>query len=259
MFEEACRKNRESIYFVDGSTQISSSQQTHDLGSGFMIAPGILATVRHLVHEHRKINNPVHKEFHVIRTPVIGQPGNNFESAKIIAEDALSDIALLEISKPKSSDCIFLESNLVGIGTSCGSYGFPLAQAIQTPQGVNWVLIERFQGSNISSFHKHTYFERNAPSDAYEIDSLMYNGSSGCPAFLTNSKVVGMQSQSFLGPSPSALVKQPTLHLKGARKIKGGAPPEKVDENDTRLAISILVPSVDIIKLANDNGIKIME
>jgi hypothetical protein len=257
MFQEACRKNRESIYFVVGSTPISSTQQTHDLGSGFMVAPGILATVRHLVHKHGKINNPVHKEFHILRTPEIGQPGNNFKSAKIIAEDAVSDIALLEISNPNSSDCILLDSNLVGIGTSCGSYGFPLAQAIQTPQGVNWQLIERFQGSNISSFHKHAYFEGNAPSDAYEIDSLMYNGSSGCPAFLTNSKVVGMQSQSFLGPSPAASAKQPTLSLKGARKIKGGVPPKKVDENDTRLAISILVPSVDIIKLVKDNGIRI--
>ena len=46
LFQEACRKNRESIYFVVGNTQ-----QICDAGSGFMIAPGILATVRHLIHK----------------------------------------------------------------------------------------------------------------------------------------------------------------------------------------------------------------
>jgi hypothetical protein len=257
MFQEACRNNRESIYFVVGSTQISGTQQITDSGSGFMIAPRILATVRHLVHKQSDIKNPVHKEFHVIRTPLIGQSGNNFESAKIIAEDAVSDIALLEISNPKSSDCLILEPNQVAIGTSCGSYGFPLAEFIQTPQEQSWRLIERFQGSNISSFHKHEFFKENGLSDAYEIDSLMYNGSSGCPTFLTNSKVIGMQSQSFLGPSPSDSAKKPISNLKGVRKVKGGAPPQKAVVTDTRLAISILVPSMDIIKLATDNGINI--
>lgn len=257
MFQEACRKNRQSIYFVVGSTAISSAQQTNDMGSGFMIAPGILATVRHLIHKQGNLNNPIHKDFHVIRAPLIGQTGNNFESAKFIGEDAVRDIALFEISNAKSSECITLEPNQVAIGTSCGSYGFPLSEPIQTPQGPSWLLIERFQGSNISSFHKHVYFNGNAPSDAYEIDSLMYNGSSGCPAFLTNSKVIGMQSQSFLGPSPSNSAKQPPSNFKGARKMKGGTPPQKVVVNDTRLAISILVPSMDIINFANDNGINI--
>jgi hypothetical protein len=257
MFQEACKKNRESIYCIVGSTPISNNQQVNDTGSAFMIAPGILATVRHLVHKESNVKNPIHKEFHVFRAPEIGQPGKNFESAKFIAEYAVSDIALLEISNPQSSDCIILEPNRVAIGTSCGSYGFPLAEPIQTPQGLSWRLIERFQGSNISSFHKHDFFSENVPSDAYEIDSLMYNGSSGCPAFLTNSKVVGMQSQSFLGPSLSASAKQPISNLKSARKVKGGAPPKKAVVNDTRLAISILVPSMDIITLARDNGINI--
>ena len=85
----------------------------------------------------------------------------------------------------------------------------------------------------------------------------MYNGSSGCPAFLTNSKVAGMQSQSFMGPSPLASAKQPMINLKGARKLKRGVVPshQKAVVNDTRLAISILVPSMDIINLAKDNGI----
>jgi hypothetical protein len=69
----------------------------------------------------------------------------------------------------------------------------------------------------------------------------MYCGSSGCPGFLINSNVIGMQSRSLLGKSVVA---------SGKRAKKNAAP-------NTQLAISLWVPSMDIITFARNNGITV--
>jgi hypothetical protein len=236
MFKESCEKNREAIYGVRGFSQISKKEINNTLGSGFTIAPGILATVAHLVHVESNPQKPIHSNFEVIRSPDIGQ---NMESASFIAEDPIRDIALLKINTPRSTKFLTLEANRVPTGSSCGSLGFPLGEIDQTPQSVNISFIERFQGSYISAFH-----EENRPSggiEVYEIDSLMYCGSSGCPGFLPNSNVIGMQSRSLLGKSVVA---------SGKRANKNAAP-------NTQLAISLWVPSMDIITFARNNGITV--
>jgi S1-C subfamily serine protease len=235
MFKEACEKNRDSIYGVHGFSQISKKQISHSSGSGFTIAPGILATVAHFVHTDLNPDKPVHTKFEVIRSPDIGQP---MESASLIAEDPIRDIALFKIDSPRSTKFLTLEPNQVPKGTSCGSLGFPLSEIIQTPQGIIFNLIERFQGSYISAFQKNI-LPTGEIINFYEIDSLMYSGSSGCPGFLVNSKVIGMQSKSILGMS---LIKT-KMHA-----TKNIAP-------NTQLSISIWVTSMDIIKFAQDNSI----
>jgi S1-C subfamily serine protease len=237
MFKEACEKNREAIYGVRGFSIISKKEIRNELGSGFTIAPGILATVAHLTHVESNRQKPVHSKFEVIRSPDVGQ---KMESASFIAEDPIRDIALLKIDSPRSTKYLTLEPNRVPTGTSCGSLGFPLGEIIQTPQGLTISLIERFQGSYISAFHKQTLTPGN-DVDVYEIDSLMYNGSSGCPGFLMNSNVIGMQFQSLLG--------------RGVVKI--GKPAKKSATPNTQLAISSWVPSMDIITFARNKGITV--
>jgi len=235
MFKEACKINRDSIYGVHGFSLISKNQINHSTGSGFTIAPGIVATVAHLVHVESNPLKPLHSKFEVIRSPDIGQ---SMENATIIAEDPIKDIALLEITSPRSNKFLTLEPNKVPTGTSCGSLGFPLGGIIQTSKGDSFNLIERFQGSFISAFQQNIH-PSGEKFDLYEIDSLMYNGSSGCPGFLTNSNVIGMQSRSVLGNSPK---------ISNKHSSKKVAP-------DIQLSISLWVPSMDILKFAQHNGI----
>jgi len=244
MFKDACLKNREAIYGIRAFTQISKTQVVNATGSGFAISPEIIATVSHLVHIE---NDPkrIHASIEVIRSPDIGQP---MESATLIAEDPDHDIALLKINNSRSKEFLKLDPNKSPTGTSCGSIGFPLGEMIQNNSGkLGFNLLERFQGSYVSAFTKmHNWSGKLV--DYYEIDSLMYNGSSGCPGFLPNSIVIGMQSQSLLGRDVAEVARNVNKgHGKGSRK----------SVVNSQLAISMWVPSMDIIKFAQNQGIAI--
>jgi S1-C subfamily serine protease len=244
MFKEACQKNREAIYGIKAASQTSDTEVTFGTGSGFAIAPGIIATVSHLVHIDNDPNR-IHTSFEVIRSPDIGQ---TMESATLITEDPNHDIALLKINNPRSDNYVTLEQSKVPSGTSCGSLGFPLGEVVVLAPGqVRYNLVERFQGSFISAFVRdRTPLGKEA--DFYEIDSLMYHGSSGCPGFLPNARVVGMQSQSRLGESAAEVMQR--------AKTSGGTG-EKKPIAHSQLAISMWVPSMAILKTARDNGISI--
>lgn len=234
MFSKVCSQVRESIYGVLGSSQVSAGTVNCTNATAFMIAPGVLSTAAHFVHVENDPSKSVHQSFEVIRMPDVGQ---KMETAQLIAEDSTMDIALLCINNPRSNICISFEAKRVPIGTSCGSYGFPLAKVDITKTGRRFNLVERFQGANISAFLTTTHPSGQQLS-YYETDALMYQGSSGCPGFLTNGRVFGMHVK--------VLVEKP----KGA----SGAP-KQTGRTETRLAISIWVPSMDIISFAKAHGI----
>lgn len=234
MFSKACSQVRESIYGVLGSSQVNKRRINCTNATAFMIAPGVLSTAAHFVHVENNPSKPVHTLFEVIRAPDIGQ---KMETAQLIAEEPARDIALLRIDNPRSNICISLEAKRVPIGTSCGSYGFPLAQVVFTKTGKMFNLVERFQGASISAFVTHPSGQQLS---YYETDALMYRGSSGCPGFLTNGNIFGMHIRSRV------------------EKAKGTSSSEKqIGQAETRLAISIWVPSMDIINFAKAHGIVI--
>lgn len=234
MFSKVCSKVRESIYGVLGSSQVNARRVNCTNATAFMIAPGVLSTAAHFVHVENDPSKPIHTSFEAIRPSDIGQ---KMETAQLIAEDSTRDIALLRIDSPCSNICVSLEAKRVPIGTSCGSYGFPLAQVVFTKTGKSFNLVERFQGANISAFLTPTDPSGQQLS-YYETDALMYRGSSGCPGFLTNGNVFGMHIKSVV------------------EKPKGTSSSSKqTGQALTRLAISIWVPSMDIINFAKAHGI----
>ncbi len=232
MFAKACSQVRESIYGVLGSSKVSTKSINITNATAFMIAPGILSTAAHFVHVENNPAKPIHTKFEVIRAPDIGQ---NTEIAKLIAEDPSRDIAFLRINNPRSNICVSLEANIVPTGTSCGSYGFPLAQVFLAQTGKGFNLVERFQGASISAFVTDSAGQK--PS-YYETDSLMYRGSSGCPGFLVNGKVFGMH-----------------IRVRIEKPKGSSSSPKQTGQTETRLAISIWVTSIDIINFAKANGI----
>lgn len=237
MFRKACDKIRRSVYGFLGTSHLGSNRISCTMGTAFMIAPGVIVTAAHLVHIQGNPAGDIHRLFELIRGPDIGQ---TMERATLIAEDGFRDIALLRIENPRSHDYVKLERKVVRIGTGCGSLGFPLAR-IGFPEGRrNFILIQRFQGANISAFATRVN-DSGQQRSYYETDSLMYRGSSGCPGFLKNSRVFGMHDRSAIEPR---------------RSISGTVSNVRA-EMGTRLAISYWVSSLDIIDFAEENGIRI--
>jgi hypothetical protein len=232
MFSKACAQVRESIYGVLGNSQVGEKNINFTNATAFMIAPGVLATAAHFTHIGNDVSKPTHKKFEAIRAPDIGQ---RMEAVKLIAEEPTLDIALLRIDNPRSNICLSFETERVPRGTSCGSYGFPLAQIDIAKTGRKFNLVERFQGASISAFVA-------APSSQYpsfyETDSLMYGGSSGCPGFLTNGNVFGMH-----------------VRVRVEKPKETPSTPKQTGQATTRLAISLWVSSMDIINFAKANGI----
>jgi hypothetical protein len=238
VFQQACSQIRNSIYGVMCCSQLRNRMNCTN-GTAFMIAPGVLVTAAHVIHVEHNPRKPVHRSFLVIQAPEVGQ---QFEQAQLITEDTIRDIALLQIENSRSNHCVTLEPDIVPVGTGCGSLGFPLSEVEFRRRGrnINRILhlIERFQGAHISAFHtqadssgRQHYF--------YETDAVMYRGSSGCPGFLANANVFGMHIK--------VAVERPRTGQDGLPDIES--------QTITRLAISLWVPSMEIITFARDNGI----
>lgn len=235
MFSKACKSIRESTYGVIGTSIIKQNGPQVTINAtnatAFMVSPGYLITAAHFIHQENKPDKPVHQTFEAIRVPDIGQ---KMEKAVLVAEDSARDIALLKIEKPKNTTVIKLNGEVLPRGTNCGFLGFPLATIEFMQNGQKKLnLFERFQGAFISNYlDNHDTSGRQLPF--YEIDTLMYSGSSGCPGFDIHGEVFGMQVASRL------------------EKNK--------EENKTeQIAISLVVPSVDISKFLEAQKISLQK
>jgi len=231
MFEATCAAMRESIYGVLATSAIKPQGTMATNGTGFMVSPGYLVTAAHCLHQNGEHSQPPHSKVAVIRAPDVGQA---MEAATIHAVDDVQDIGILKIDKPRSTSSLTLIDGRIQPGAVVGSLGFPLAGVVFQPQGVNFNLVERFQGSNVSTFVVQMRPDRSK-DEHYETDSLMYGGSSGCPGFTVKGEVWGMHNRSAI-ETPKA----------GA---SGGI--------TTRLAISLWVPSTAILTFCRTNGLPV--
>jgi S1-C subfamily serine protease len=227
MFSNAAAEIRESLYGVIARS-VQGAQTVHDMGSGMMIAPSYVITNAHLVHLKGDAQSEIHKEFLVIRSPDIGK---SCTAATLLKEDSVRDLALLKIDQPSSTRSVTFEETKVPTGTICGSLGFPLSTAEVMNGALLYRLAERFQGAFVSSYFTETVSSREI--SWYEVDRVMYGGSSGCPFFLENGKVFGLQS-------------------KVRTDLSGGG---NAQDKRNFLAISLLIPSMEIIKFAKDCGV----
>jgi len=225
MFHKTCQKVRESIYGVLCHSETGNTRAA-GCSSGFTIAPGIIATAAHGLHINGDFNEGIHETFEVIRTPNIGK---DMRFAHIIAVDNARDLAFLRIQEVEDQKYLPLIDGTVPIGTSCGFQGYPLSSADFTENGLRFILNERFQGAYVSAFVSDTLNDKEM--DWYETDQLMYSGSSGCPGFLMDGRVFGMQSNTLTTEASS--------------------------DESKRLAIARQVPSTEILAYARANGINI--
>ncbi len=228
MFTNACKTITEAVYGIVGYTRGGS----RSIGTAFMIAPSVVVTCAHIAFRDAGISGSYQERLEVIRAPEIGRQR---EIAKIIATDSLRDIALLDIVNSRSNISVKLAEEMCPVGTNAGPIGFPMAETTPTERGWKFEPTLRFQGGYISSFRfLPTGTDRELPF--YETDTLMYPGSSGCPGFLSDCRVFGMQAASMREPA---------------------TPKNDGEEIGARAAISLWIPAADIRAFARANGLAI--
>ncbi len=227
MFRKATADIREALYGIMARTT-QGATTVHNMGSGIMIAPNYVITNAHILHTDKDFTKSIHEKIEVIRSPDIGKNGT---SAYLCKEDTVRDLALLKLEGQGSSRCVSFESKTVPSGTICGSLGFPLSTVQLVNGGFFYGFTERFQGAFISSYITETVSER--PISWYEVDRVMYGGSSGCPFYLENGNVIGLQTR-----------------VRTQNNGDGNA-----QENQNYLAISLLIPSLEVVKFAKKCGV----
>lgn len=234
MFVEECKKVRKALYGVRAITQKGDNISWSN-GTGFMVTSGVVITAGHLVHVGNNFSKPVHKLFQVINALDIGKP---VIEAELVGEDPKRDIAILKILKPSHKEKVLLNKEIVEIGLECGSLGFPLSEVSldSANKRLNFNLIERFQGANISAFSRS--IESSEEHSFYETDSLMYRASSGCPGFTAGGVVFGMHTRSIIDKP-------------------GTNQNDRSNKEGNRVSISLWVPSTDIIAFVKSKGIKL--
>jgi len=70
MFQQSCQTIRETVYGVKGTTPLGNNRANSSTGTGFMIAPGVLATAAHVIHFKCDFNEATH----VAQNPVAKSP-----------------------------------------------------------------------------------------------------------------------------------------------------------------------------------------
>ncbi|HIH89570.1 TPA: trypsin-like peptidase domain-containing protein [Candidatus Bathyarchaeota archaeon] len=225
MFSEATAQIRESLYGIWARTRDGDTMH-HSTGTGFMISPGYIVTNAHVLR--RRGFDALHSELLAIRSPDVGM---NCEATSLLAEDRDRDIAILRIEKPRASRCVTLLDGFASSGTSIGSLGFPLSEVQHKGDSDVYNLIERFQGAYLSSRFSESVSGRQITW--YEVDREMYEGSSGCPGYLTDGRVVAVNCK-----------------VRREEDEDESVPLEK----RRRLEISLWIPSLDVIRFARTHG-----
>ena len=79
MFQHACSIVRNAVYGILASTSEGDINH-HTTGTAFMIAPGVIATVAHLVRVGMELGGEVHEQSEVIRSPDVGRTHSSSSS-----------------------------------------------------------------------------------------------------------------------------------------------------------------------------------
>jgi hypothetical protein len=178
------------------------------------------------------------------QTKRIEQPGLTADQRKAVP--AAQQREVTELALHGEVPYLTLHTEVPLPGTPCGSLGYPLSTVGMKEQHVAFTLIERFQGSYISS-RRPELLSDGRLANIVETDGLMYGGSSGCPGFTTDGRVWGLHFATIT----ENIQATPAPQQPQARTEQVPALPS----SGARLAISLWVSSTEIRAFATRCGV----
>jgi hypothetical protein len=178
------------------------------------------------------------------QTKRIEQPGLTADQRKAVP--AAQQREVTELALHGEVPYLTLHTEVPLPGTPCGSLGYPLSTVGMKEQHVAFTLIERFQGSYISS-RRPELLSDGRLANIVETDGLMYGGSSGCPGFTTDGRVWGLHFATITENVQAT----PAPQQPQARTEQVPALPS----SGARLAISLWVSSTEIRAFATRCGV----
>jgi S1-C subfamily serine protease len=136
-----------------------------DVGSGFLIAPDLVATVAHVVTGAVSI---------VIRT------NGTTTTGTVVGIDTQSDLALVKTPTPLSGHVFSLDSSQPEVGTDVGAIGYPLAGPESLAKG------------SISGLGRTIDVNDSSLDGLIQTDAPVNPGNSGGPLLAVDGTVVGL-------------------------------------------------------------------
>ena len=183
------------------------------VGTGFLIAPKLVATVEHVVDGASRI--------------VVKQNGEKLANATVIGQDADRDLALLRLSKPVRGHVFELTQIAPRLGDEVAALGFPLGLPLTLTRGT------------VSGLNRTIPIEKVKRLRLVQTDAAVNHGNSGGPLLKADSgDVIGLVDLGGSGDlhgiafAVSAQVAAPLLHawqvapqpvgLRGCAATSGG-------------------------------------
>lgn len=226
---ETLQQVRTSVVAV-GSYNPSGSPRQRFLGSGFVVGTGHQVVTN--LHVIPKNLDAKHKE----KLAVFSGRGKRvrYHEARVLAEDAQNDLALLYISTPLPA-LKLASSNSIGEGEEIAFTGFPLGMVLGlypvTHRGIVSAITPRVQPQITAKIITPQMIRSmRAASEVLQLDATAYPGNSGSAVYRPdNGQVVGVINSVLVKGSKEAAIKTPSgityaIPVRHVRKLIKDAP-----------------------------------
>jgi len=158
------------------------------VGTGFLIAPDLVATVAHVVNQSAALNLTVGEN---------GAGGTT--SGMVVGVDPSADVALVRLDRPMQGHVFTLTSATPRVGQEVAAIGFPVGDPMTFTRGT------------VSGLNRTIPIESVQRSGLIETDAAINPGNSGGPLLGTDGEVVGLVDAKNVEAEGIAYAVAPTI------------------------------------------------
>jgi serine protease Do len=159
-----------------------------DVGTGFLIAPNLVATVAHVVNGSAALNL------------TIGDQGaGGTTSGVVVGIDPAADVALVRLDRPIQGHVFIMAAATPGVGQEVAAIGFPVGDPMTFTRGT------------VSGLNRTISIENLMRSGMIETDAAINPGNSGGPLLSADGKVLGLIDATHVDAQGIAYAVAPTI------------------------------------------------
>jgi S1-C subfamily serine protease len=158
------------------------------VGTGFLIAPDLVATVAHVVNESAALNLTVGEK---------GAGGTT--SGVVVGIDPSADVALVRLDRPIRGHVFTMTAAAPSVGQEVAAIGFPVGDPMTFTRGT------------VSGLDRTIPIENILRSGLIETDTALNPGNSGGPLLSADGQVIGLVDAKNMGAEGIAYAVTPTI------------------------------------------------